>query len=1191
MPQQYPPASYQPVYGAPPYTTQPLPQPWDWRDYFITAVISGSIAFGAVSLFRKYVLPHLRPPSATAYEEDRDALTAQFDAAEAMLKEIQAETAAVKTAVEEQKERVDKATLEVEEVVKEMKDGEERTRNEMREIREEITNVRDMLPKMIEKNKESHTQSLAELQQELKSLKALLLNRGPGTPSGISTPIIPPKPTIPAWQLAGITHANSSSSGVSAPASPQAVTPAPPPNGKGKEVESSSSPPVAMFTQWRHTIETLAHSPKSSQDAAAEGSSLDAALRQSLSSSSQLADAALTNIRKSLASQRSGSPGPRSPPNDSQRSRSTLEERLRAKFAIGEASTGTSPNPSTRSTPSSTPTPVTDHPLSPSPSSQVELASNANCPPSPRNIPLPPSPDLSPVIAAPQPVSAVASRALPPDPELETDANPVLYDPLTTEGTEGVQHTLAESVTELSAAPSGEDLPTTVDSPPSSTPVQAASSDCERAEAQNAVSEVEGPSVDPPPSDKSADPVTDAQLVEAPQTEDVVAEQPAEPLSTSLQATANVSPPETIPDVPPHETVSDVPPHETTSDGPLEETVVQEHVTSTMQDGPDIESLRERLKLVEQRFADVSTSFKRLQAEKAAADRILQEMTPVQTIQETDALKDFLQNINFKTEMAQDEIKRLNGKLTRQEERIEELRDTHRLESKSQSEQIHKLRNQVEEAEALLKATQNSAATLEAESRKRDSEITRLQGDVDRMKATVKDEEEKRVKAIGLLKTVRQKLVKAEKERDDAQKEAQTLHAKDKEEREKDKIERQKLQADLERANLDRELAVQALRIQSEKEIAALKERQEKELSALRGQFELDIATSRSIHSRELELRDTRISEVETTVQTLTTEKAELFDQLQMRQAELESSQSHLESLQSQYVEAQYQLREATDRIGLLNEELTESRRYQATKPQDRGPSAEEVTRLLSAAEAKYESRIADLRRQLTAVESERVEGEAEFSKKLQEKVKEIEQLKTVVNASAKDQQEEKNVVVSLRTEIITLKEQAQAYEQAIEELRAEVGKVTEVENAAQTQFTEANARIIALRQQLEEHKAREAQARAHNKTLREELRKVQSSAALLERQRNPGLGYWAAKSEGTEARSPTSSVSDLIKESPRPSSPSTSMSDEEVNFEYLRNVILQFLEHQEMRPHLVRILSTILHFTPQETRRLVAKV
>jgi hypothetical protein len=42
---------------------------------------------------------------------------------------------------------------------------------------------------------------------------------------------------------------------------------------------------------------------------------------------------------------------------------------------------------------------------------------------------------------------------------------------------------------------------------------------------------------------------------------------------------------------------------------------------------------------------------------------------------------------------------------------------------------------------------------------------------------------------------------------------------------------------------------------------------------------------------------------------------------------------------------------------------------------------------------------------------------------------------------------------------------------------------------------------------------------------------------------------------------------------------------------QYLRNVILQFLEHKEMRPNLVRVLSVILHFTPQELRRLNAKL
>lgn len=114
----------------------------------ITAVVSGTVAYGAISLFKKYLLPHLRPPTATAYEEDRDALTAQFDAAEALLKEIQAETASVRAAVDEQRERVDKASRDVQEVVAEMRQGESKTRDEMREIRDEIENIREMLPKV-----------------------------------------------------------------------------------------------------------------------------------------------------------------------------------------------------------------------------------------------------------------------------------------------------------------------------------------------------------------------------------------------------------------------------------------------------------------------------------------------------------------------------------------------------------------------------------------------------------------------------------------------------------------------------------------------------------------------------------------------------------------------------------------------------------------------------------------------------------------------------------------------------------------------------------------------------------------------------------------------------------------------------------------------------------------------------------
>ena len=106
----------------------------------------------------------------------------------------------------------------------------------------------------------------------------------------------------------------------------------------------------------------------------------------------------------------------------------------------------------------------------------------------------------------------------------------------------------------------------------------------------------------------------------------------------------------------------------------------------------------------------------------------------------------------------------------------------------------------------------------------------------------MKDEEEKRTKAIALLKTVRQKLVKAEKERDDVVKEMGELKEKDKADKTRERADKIRMQSEIEQANLEREKAVTGLRIQFDKEIALLKDKQEKDIQALKGQFELETA-------------------------------------------------------------------------------------------------------------------------------------------------------------------------------------------------------------------------------------------------------------------------------------------------------------------------------------------------------------
>lgn len=50
---------------------------------------------------------------------------------------------------------------------------------------------------------------------------------------------------------------------------------------------------------------------------------------------------------------------------------------------------------------------------------------------------------------------------------------------------------------------------------------------------------------------------------------------------------------------------------------------------------------------------DVSTSFKRLQAEKLAADAVLRDVSPLEGIKDADALRDFFKEIQVKDKVCQ----------------------------------------------------------------------------------------------------------------------------------------------------------------------------------------------------------------------------------------------------------------------------------------------------------------------------------------------------------------------------------------------------------------------------------------------------------------------------------------------------------------------------------------------------------
>lgn len=158
----------------------------------------------------------MQPPTSTTFETTSDSLQAQFDEAQKTLESLREQTTALAESVENDKTKINQVVEEVEECVRGFKGAEESQREEMRDFRGEIEALKALVPRvsdrndrtdkqMIEKHTTSQTAALQDLQNELRSLKALLVSRQQTASSGstgAASPV-PQRTSIPAWQMSG----------------------------------------------------------------------------------------------------------------------------------------------------------------------------------------------------------------------------------------------------------------------------------------------------------------------------------------------------------------------------------------------------------------------------------------------------------------------------------------------------------------------------------------------------------------------------------------------------------------------------------------------------------------------------------------------------------------------------------------------------------------------------------------------------------------------------------------------------------------------------------------------------------------------------------------------------------------------------------------------------------------------------
>lgn len=402
---------------------------------------------------------------------------------------------------------------------------------------------------------------------------------------------------------------------------------------------------------------------------------------------------------------------------------------------------------------------------------------------------------------------------------------------------------------------------------------------------------------------------------------------------------------------------------------------------------------------------------------------------------------------------------------------MEELRDTHRLEGSSQSELITKLRSQLSKAESNLAA---KAADLLA--------MDQIKTDLSKAQKQVKEEEEKRNKAIQLLKTVRAKLVKAEKEKEEIDKD-----------RAEERAQRSQAGEEAERIKAERAREVDSLRKGFERELASTKERYEKDLQSKKAAWELDMITTKvslrhhpdyelieqAVHAKEMSNRTTKVSGLELIVKELSDTKQRQFNDLQSRQAELESARSESEALQTRTRDLEFQLRESSERIGMLEELSGKSGDRDRSSiglgfPDSRsgspsgsrsnsynGQPAANMQRLLAEAEARSEAKLSEIRAKMRNLEKERNEAEEEWAAKLQDRVRELEILRRQIQERESDFADHVRNKGDVENRVEELEEGKKALERELRTLQAALeDSQREVDQAADAEVSSAKVTI-----------------------------------------------------------------------------------------------------------------------------------
>ncbi|KAJ5110511.1 hypothetical protein N7532_001046 [Penicillium argentinense] len=332
----------------------------------------------------------------------------------------------------------------------------------------------------------------------------------------------------------------------------------------------------------------------------------------------------------------------------------------------------------------------------------------------------------------------------------------------------------------------------------------------------------------------------------------------------------------------------------------------------------------------------------------------------------------------------------------------------------------------------------------------------------------------------------------------------------------------------------------------------------------------------------------TKMREMDEQLAQVAKELEGLREEISLKTAQHASAQSLMNSMRDQTSEVAMQMKEAREKCESLEEELADAHRLL----NERTREGESMRRLLNDIEGRTESKVRELKERMEEAIEERDRVEEEANTQGRRRAREIEDLKSSLRdteRALRSQERDKEDLMQShkdwqrrRDELELLTEQST---QEAEEVRQAMAGLRDQLDSSEKQVRDLEKDKAELRRSVEEINSRLEKLRRSHQTLGEDVRLRgspsgrQSSRSSMDSGSRRGLASPVGKERSVSIQ--------------RSETPIDARSAKEIDYMYLKNVLLQFMEQKDKnyQKQLVPVLAKLLHFEPADEQKWMSAI